>query len=547
MAYNSLTEAPHDLKEGIDWLMALKGADAGKNLAAMGVAVHDLLADGPVASGVLPALESVRRISKEFVEQPELKDMWPTNELVEMFNRSINRKLGNNSTLLRGIDDNDKKDIEARDFIAETIANDLGDVLQTTEKFLGDIKDPAHYMPAYSSEATWDASCAKDPEACAVVLVGIAPMLYAGVFTLWTVINGDFFIDETPVGVEDLGNVMKALGFVEPEYRTSQSRRNLLHALRGMHKTLLATMYDLSGFWDSDTLDSLEPTDVISEEPKKVESVEPTEVESEEPKEVESVEPTEVESEEPKKVESVEPTEVESEEPKEVESVEPTEVESVEPTEVESEEPKEVESVEPTEVESVEPTEVESEEPKEVESVEPTEVESEEPKEVESVEPTEVESVEPTEVESEEPKEVESEEPKEVESEKPKDGKSEEPKDAKSEEPRDGKSEKPKDGKSEEPKDAKSEEPRDGKSEEPKEVESEKPKDGKSEEPKDAKSEEPKDAKSEEPRDGKSEKPKDGKSEKPKDAKSEEPKDAKAGKAKKCPKVKRWFMSCFCI
>ncbi|GBE61309.1 hypothetical protein, conserved [Babesia ovata] len=180
MVYTSLTEAPHNLKEGIDWLMALRGKDGEKNLAAMGAALYDFFEDKPVGKMELPALEKIKSISKEFMENPALNYMWPANELLRRFRAPMSKKgpicLG--SCFGATLESDYKNVVKTKNLTVETIAKKLGKVVDGCEKFLEKIKSPDGYKPSYNSEATWDASCAKDPEACAVVLVGSADAVH---------------------------------------------------------------------------------------------------------------------------------------------------------------------------------------------------------------------------------------------------------------------------------------------------------------------------------------------------------------------------------
>ncbi|GBE59730.1 hypothetical protein, conserved [Babesia ovata] len=250
MVYNSLTEVPRNLKEGIDWLVALRGTDAEKNLAAMGAALHKFLADKPVGSTKVPALEKVKCISKEFLEQPALKYIWPAREILRKFNDPMYKEWGS----LKWFGDLQKSDyenvIKTRGTKPETISKNLGKALAGCEKFLENVKIPDQYESAYSSEATWEASCAQDPETCAVILVGIAPMLYTGLRSLREASNAQSYcygsVCMTPI---NLGDVVKAVGYKDPGCRAGMRDSDILKALKGMSYQMLITLYDLSGFW----------------------------------------------------------------------------------------------------------------------------------------------------------------------------------------------------------------------------------------------------------------------------------------------------------
>ncbi|GBE62645.1 hypothetical protein, conserved [Babesia ovata] len=251
MVFNSLTEAPRNLKESIDWLMALKGTDARKNLEAIGYAIYDFLADKPVGFMELPALEKIKSVAKEFLGQEELKDRFYVSALLKRYTEPMGKnfllRLKSPWTTHRS----DYKNVVNRWGVKPGgIAKNIAQVVSVCDVFLEHIKSPDQYKSAYSSEATWDASCAKKPEDCAVVLVGIAPMLYAGLLFLLDVANPGLLECLLPRNEKEfLRKVMKALGYVEPECCDFLSRSNLLHALHYVDKDVLDSIYDIAGFW----------------------------------------------------------------------------------------------------------------------------------------------------------------------------------------------------------------------------------------------------------------------------------------------------------
>ncbi|GBE62553.1 hypothetical protein, conserved [Babesia ovata] len=250
MQFDSLTEAPRNLKEGIDWLMALRGTDAERNLTAMGAALYNFLADKPVGLMELPALENVKHLSKDFMWQKELKDQWPVNIMLRRFNNPMDKTQGKFSETTGFVEESDFENvIQTKGVKPKDIAKDLGNVVDACEKFLRSIKVPDHYISAYSREATWEASCSKDPEACAVVFVGIAPMLYAGLNALMATCIAAFFRGSNSTGYNNMREVLRALGYVEPECRAGISAPNAVMALGGVDKRVVTTIYDLSGFW----------------------------------------------------------------------------------------------------------------------------------------------------------------------------------------------------------------------------------------------------------------------------------------------------------
>ncbi|GBE60358.1 hypothetical protein, conserved [Babesia ovata] len=233
--YNSLTEPPRNVKECMDWLIALKGTDAEKNFKALGAALHTFLVDKAVEFTDVPLLEEVRRISKEFLEQNELKDRRHVKEILEMINRFVNetpedfaKTMGSN---------------------AVAVKQNIGHVVDGCEKFLEKIKTPKQYKSAYSSEATWDATCAKDSEACAAIFLGIALMLYVGIGSLQDAWLDAHFRRPPFIAYKRMQGVLKALGFVEPEFRANMSVSDVEKALEGVNKRVLFITNEFARFW----------------------------------------------------------------------------------------------------------------------------------------------------------------------------------------------------------------------------------------------------------------------------------------------------------
>ncbi|GBE58857.1 hypothetical protein, conserved [Babesia ovata] len=270
MVYTSLTEAPHNLKEGIDWLVALKGTDAEANVKGLGAAVYKFLANKPVGFTEVPALEEVKLISKEFLEQPELKDMWYVKDMLGKFNEPMDK----DNTLYRwfgALAESDYENIiKVRGLTADAMVKNVSDVVDGCEKFLENIKAPDQYKSAYSSDATWDASCAEDPKACAVVLVGIAPMLFTGLRSLIDVTGVANRTTPAFRGEKNLGKLLKAVGYKEPECRAGMGNSDIRGAFNGVDRYILDKIYDLSGFWafyglnNSESVDAVEPVKPVT-------------------------------------------------------------------------------------------------------------------------------------------------------------------------------------------------------------------------------------------------------------------------------------------
>ncbi|GBE60894.1 hypothetical protein, conserved [Babesia ovata] len=255
MAYNSLTEPPRNLKEGVDWLMALKGTDAEKNLKAFGAAVHKFLADKPVGLMKVPAIENVKPITKAFIGQEELKSQPFATKLFEKFNGPVKKEKPGFFGKLKQyyntsyIESDYSNIIEFKDADAETVTNALHQLTSFCEQLLEDAKIADKYESAYSGKATWAKSCSKKPENCAALFVGIAPMLYTGLRTLRETCQSAFQDWEESYAEKRVGEVMQALGYKEPECRATLSTLDISSVWADVPIRVLGLLYDLSGFW----------------------------------------------------------------------------------------------------------------------------------------------------------------------------------------------------------------------------------------------------------------------------------------------------------
>ncbi|GBE58734.1 hypothetical protein, conserved [Babesia ovata] len=250
MEYHSLRRIPRDFREGVDWLIALKGTYPELTMQALSDAIHRLLVDKPVGFTELPCLEKVKHISQQFLEQKEFKGDPFVEMLLKRYNTPMDKQpMGLSKTLGFYLESDYKNIIEAHGVRPESIARSLGRVVRGYEKFLEDIKHPDHYRPTYSSRATWDASCAKDPEACAIIFVGIAPMLFTGLLYLQETsvdaIRGGRHSEEE----QELGSVLTTLGYLKPERSEKMSGLAVRTALRDLGDDALNILYDLAGFW----------------------------------------------------------------------------------------------------------------------------------------------------------------------------------------------------------------------------------------------------------------------------------------------------------
>ncbi|CDR95497.1 hypothetical protein BBBOND_0206550 [Babesia bigemina] len=249
MVYTSLTEVPRNLKEGIDWLLAVKGDDAEKNLKAMSTAIHFFLRSQPTGSTKLPALEKVKYASELFLRRQEFRDKPLVKELLKRFAGTKTKNPTKLAAILENVEECDYKNVvQAFGLTPKNITKKLGRFVGGAEKFLDDLKIPGQYESAYSSEATWDSSCAKDPEACAVVFVGIAPMLYAGLRSLKEE-GGPAPVGEAPNEEKrNVADALKAVGYGEG-CRGGLSRLDLQKTTNPVDSQALDVIFDLAGFW----------------------------------------------------------------------------------------------------------------------------------------------------------------------------------------------------------------------------------------------------------------------------------------------------------
>ncbi|GBE62267.1 hypothetical protein, conserved [Babesia ovata] len=247
MVYDLLTTAPRNLKDAIDWLMAIKGTDS---IDALGAAVHKVLEEHPVGFKLLPSIGNMKYITKRFLEQDELKGQWFVKELLKRFNTRMAKDPKQLSKTLEYIRESDYQNIvQAKPIGPEDVTSNVRKIVDGCEKFLDDLKNPDKYISTYSSKATWDASCSKYPEGCAKVLVGIAPMLYAGLRYLRFASNAETGVWQIVNAKERLGNMLKVVGYKESECRAGMSGSDILQALSSVDDSLLYTIYDLAGFW----------------------------------------------------------------------------------------------------------------------------------------------------------------------------------------------------------------------------------------------------------------------------------------------------------
>ncbi|GBE61152.1 hypothetical protein, conserved [Babesia ovata] len=195
MVYTSLTEAPRNLRESIDWLMALRGADAEANLKALGAAVHHLLADKPVGFTDVPALENVKLITKEFLEQEELRDNPFVEDLLGIYTAPMNKSPEGLDSDSVAVEESDHENfIKVWGLTAKMVADNLG--LRSLRE-LGDL-------------SVADESLSEEKE--------------------------------------DIVYALEALGYNDSEFRAGMSRLDLIRVLKPVDSRMLGMIYDFAGF-----------------------------------------------------------------------------------------------------------------------------------------------------------------------------------------------------------------------------------------------------------------------------------------------------------
>ncbi|GBE59610.1 hypothetical protein, conserved [Babesia ovata] len=243
MQFDSLTMVPRNLKEAIDWLLATEVNEDSKIWWSMGQALTSLFERQPAGVKVLPALEVIKQVSKDFLEQKELRSLPFVKSLLQKFYQPKSNTTGDGPEI-------QKKHVgSARGVGPRTMARSVCRTLYVCDLFLDDIKHPDQYTSAYDSEVTWFGSCKDNPEACAVVFVGIAPMLYAGLRSLKEASKAA--LEEGPGSKAELrlAELLKAVGYDEPECKEDLTAPDVHKALRGVDMPMLYTIYDFAGVW----------------------------------------------------------------------------------------------------------------------------------------------------------------------------------------------------------------------------------------------------------------------------------------------------------
>ncbi|GBE62128.1 hypothetical protein, conserved [Babesia ovata] len=261
--YTSLTEPPRNVRQCMDWLIALKGKDGTKNIKALGEVVYGFLADKPVGYTRVPALEEIKEIVKQFLKQKHIRGEPSIREMLSKYETL--RSLGDPCIdCFFYIEEHYENIIQTKRITAIYIAESLTDLVKGCENFLEGIKNPDQYISAYSPDATWDVKCAKDLEAYAIIFVGIAPMLYAGLLSVMIECWNARWGCPTLIRSKRLLQILNDLGYVEPECRSKITPAVIDRALSRLDYHELGTLYNLSGFWAFYDFQNYSSTDASS-------------------------------------------------------------------------------------------------------------------------------------------------------------------------------------------------------------------------------------------------------------------------------------------
>ncbi|CDR96671.1 hypothetical protein BBBOND_0305750 [Babesia bigemina] len=250
MVYSSLKGIPRDFREGVDWILALKGSHPDVTLGMLADAVHRLLVRHPVGYTEIPALEKVKSVAQKFFEQKSFKHDPFAEMLLKRYNARMPKDpMGLAKSLKFYLESDYRNVIAAHDVRPQRIAGRLRRVADACERFLNDIKSADSYRSTYTSRATWDVSCAKDPETCAAIFVGIAPMLFTGLLYLMEADEYASRVERNYEVEKQLEDLLRSLGYGKPECKDRIDGPLFTVAVRDINDTILDTLYDLAGFW----------------------------------------------------------------------------------------------------------------------------------------------------------------------------------------------------------------------------------------------------------------------------------------------------------
>ncbi|CDR97379.1 hypothetical protein BBBOND_0312820 [Babesia bigemina] len=233
MVYNSLADNPWNLKEAIDWLVALKGTDPSTNFKAMGAALYDFLGQKPIVTRSVTTIEELKRVSYRFIGQKELKHHRSSSVMLERCNGSVEKNTGEFA--------------DAMGSKPEKVADNVANVVYACEKFLYALRRHGEHTSAYSSEATWARSCSNDPEACAKIFVGIAPMLYTRLLTLTDASKATNSVWSWFEERQRVVDVLAAGGYTKWDCRHDMSFFDLSKVLSSIKKETFIMLYNIAG------------------------------------------------------------------------------------------------------------------------------------------------------------------------------------------------------------------------------------------------------------------------------------------------------------
>ncbi|CDR97669.1 hypothetical protein BBBOND_0401610 [Babesia bigemina] len=250
VVYNSLMYVPRNFKEAVDWLIAVRGDDAERNLATLGAAIYDLYVHMSGRSTEWSNLDKAIRFSIDFLEQEKLKKHLYVKMILAILSYRVNitpNVLTN--IIVSAYDTENQRFLHKNGLTADTIAEKLCYVVDACAEFLGRIKNRSHYNSAYSPQATWDALFSAHPETGAVIFVGIAPMLVAGLLSLRSASLAGKLKSSPLIASKRMQELIQALGYVEPQLCAGMTASYVGRALGGFTYETINFIFDLAGFW----------------------------------------------------------------------------------------------------------------------------------------------------------------------------------------------------------------------------------------------------------------------------------------------------------
>ncbi|ORM41114.1 uncharacterized protein BXIN_0446 [Babesia sp. Xinjiang] len=234
MVHASLLEYPTNYKEAIDWLVAIRTSGGIKEL---GAAVVNLFAEQSYDDEFMALIKEIRLKVKRYLRQSGFSDQPAVRIILKLLpdESEYPIEVGSPPTITeieeaiecqhpshkeeKGVPIADKseshkpKPILPRNISDADVIKAISDSADQYDKLLRKLWKSKTYEHSYDVTATWEQSCAPEPQTCAKIFVGIAPMLAAGTCALRHIAlfasENDLIADST----KKVGSFLKAAGF----------------------------------------------------------------------------------------------------------------------------------------------------------------------------------------------------------------------------------------------------------------------------------------------------------------------------------------------